>query len=124
MYILILVTYEPKLSYARGQERKIDFPRLRKDLVLTPSRISGLHLMICQKKFYRILSLHLFKINALSNFQGLLCLWRGMLPALYRHAIYTGMRMSVYEEVRSTLQKENKVRNKKFKLYLNKHFFF
>jgi len=40
--------------------------------------------------------------------EGLFCLWRGMLPALYRHAIYTGMRMSVYEEVRSTLQKENK----------------
>ena len=54
-----------------------------------------------------------FKTNDLSNFQGLLCLWRGMLPALYRHAIYTGMRMSVYEEVRSTLQKENKVSNHK-----------
>jgi len=40
--------------------------------------------------------------------EGLFCLWRGMLPALYRHAIYTGMRMSVYEEVRSTLQRENK----------------
>ena len=40
--------------------------------------------------------------------EGLLCLWRGMLPALYRHAIYTGMRMSVYEEVRNTLQKENR----------------
>jgi hypothetical protein len=67
--------------------------------------------------------MHRFKINDLSNFQGLLCLWRGMLPALYRHAIYTGMRMSVYEEVRSTLQKENKVSNKKFALYLDKPFF-
>ena len=38
-----------------------------------------------------------------------------MLPALYRHAIYTGMRMSVYEEVRNTLQKENKVSNHKKK---------
>jgi len=56
--------------------------------------------------------------------EGLLCLWRGMLPALYRHAIYTGMRMSVYEEVRTTLQKENKVSNKKFTLYLDKHFFY
>ena len=36
-------------------------------------------------------------------------LWRGMLPALYRHAVYTGIRMSVYEEVRSSLQRENKV---------------
>ena len=41
--------------------------------------------------------------------EGLFMLWRGMLPALYRHAIYTGTRMSVYEEVRNTLQKENKV---------------
>jgi len=40
--------------------------------------------------------------------EGLFQLWRGMLPALYRHAIYTGMRMTVYEEVRSSLQKENK----------------
>ena len=31
-YILILVIYEPKLSYARGQEGKIDFPMQRKDL--------------------------------------------------------------------------------------------
>lgn len=40
--------------------------------------------------------------------EGFFMLWRGMLPALYRHAIYTGTRMSVYEEVRNTLQKENK----------------
>ena len=70
--------------------------------------------------------MQLFKISALSNFQGLLCLWRGMLPALYRHAIYTGMRMSVYEEVRSTLQKENKVSNHKKLIYkyLYQDFFF
>jgi hypothetical protein len=43
--------------------------------------------------------------------QGLFMLWRGMLPALYRHAIYTGIRMSAYEEVRDQLQRENKVRN-------------
>jgi len=40
--------------------------------------------------------------------EGLFQLWRGILPALYRHAIYTGMRMTVYEEVRTSLQKENK----------------
>ncbi len=45
-----------------------------------------------------------------SSMQGFFMLWRGMLPAIYRHAIYTGMRMTVYEEVRSTLQKEDKVR--------------
>ena len=44
------------------------------------------------------------------SFQGLLMLWRGMLPALYRHAIYTGIRMSAYEEIRDTLVRENKVR--------------
>jgi hypothetical protein len=36
-------------------------------------------------------------------FQGLLMLWRGMLPAVYRHAIYTGIRMSAYEEGELTL---------------------
>jgi len=40
--------------------------------------------------------------------EGFFMLWRGMLPALYRHAVYTGIRMSVYEEVRSSLQRENK----------------
>jgi len=40
--------------------------------------------------------------------EGIFQLWRGMCPALLRHAIYTGMRMTVYEEVRSSLQKENK----------------
>ena len=40
--------------------------------------------------------------------EGLLMLWRGMLPALYRHAIYTGIRMSAYEEVRNNLQRHNK----------------
>jgi hypothetical protein len=37
-------------------------------------------------------------------------LWRGMLPALYRHAIYTGIRMSAYEEIRDTFLRDNKVR--------------
>jgi hypothetical protein len=36
-------------------------------------------------------------------------LWRGMLPAVYRHAIYTGIRMSAYEEIRDSLIRENKV---------------
>lgn len=40
--------------------------------------------------------------------EGILLLWRGMLPALYRHAIYTGTRMSAYEEIRNNLQRENK----------------
>ena len=35
-------------------------------------------------------------------------LWRGMTPALIRHAIYTGTRMSAYEEIRDHLQHENK----------------
>eukprot|EP00092_Neocalanus_flemingeri_P064445 GFUD01078204.1.p1 GENE.GFUD01078204.1~~GFUD01078204.1.p1 ORF type:complete len:337 (+),score=81.83 GFUD01078204.1:252-1262(+) len=40
--------------------------------------------------------------------EGLLHLWRGMLPALYRHAIYTGFRMSAYEEIRNQLSKKDK----------------
>jgi len=39
--------------------------------------------------------------------EGLLSLWRGILPALYRHAIYTGFRMSAYEEIRNTLNKKD-----------------
>ena len=35
-------------------------------------------------------------------------LWRGMTPALARHAIYTGTRMSAYEEIRDTMQKKDK----------------
>merc|ERR1719373_1031932 len=40
--------------------------------------------------------------------EGLLHLWRGILPALYRHAIYTGFRMSAYEEIRNRLTKNDK----------------
>jgi len=39
--------------------------------------------------------------------EGLFCLWRGILPALYRHAIYTGFRMSAYEEIRNTMNKKD-----------------
>lgn len=39
--------------------------------------------------------------------EGLLCLWRGILPALYRHAIYTGFRMSAYEEIRNRLNRKD-----------------
>jgi len=39
--------------------------------------------------------------------EGLLSLWRGILPALYRHAIYTGFRMSAYEEIRNSLNKKD-----------------
>ena len=35
-------------------------------------------------------------------------LWRGMLPALYRHAIYTGMRMTAYEEMRDSITRKGK----------------
>nr|ACO11693.1 Mitochondrial uncoupling protein 4 [Caligus rogercresseyi] len=39
--------------------------------------------------------------------EGIFMLWRGMSPALLRHAIYTGIRMSAYEEVRSNMQKKD-----------------
>ena len=31
-------------------------------------------------------------------------LWRGVLPALVRHAIYTGTRMTAYEQIRDSIQ--------------------
>jgi solute carrier family 25 uncoupling protein 27 len=40
--------------------------------------------------------------------EGVFMLWRGMLPALYRHAIYTGIRMSAYEETRNKLTRHDK----------------
>jgi len=40
--------------------------------------------------------------------EGFFHLWRGILPALYRHAIYTGFRMSAYEEIRNRLTKDDK----------------
>lgn len=40
--------------------------------------------------------------------EGMFHLWRGMLPALYRHAIYTGFRMSAYEEIRNSLSRKDK----------------
>ncbi len=43
-----------------------------------------------------------------SSLQGVMMLWRGMLPAILRHAVYTGTRMTAYEEIRSSLTKENK----------------
>jgi len=39
--------------------------------------------------------------------EGFLMLWRGMLPAIYRHAIYTGFRMSAYEEIRNQMCKND-----------------
>jgi len=39
--------------------------------------------------------------------EGLLNLWRGIAPALCRHAIYTGIRMTAYEEIRNSLKKSN-----------------
>lgn len=41
--------------------------------------------------------------------EGVLMLWRGMPPALIRHAIYTGIRMNAYEEVRNTMTREDKI---------------
>jgi solute carrier family 25 uncoupling protein 27 len=39
--------------------------------------------------------------------EGWRMLWRGMLPALLRHAIYTGTRMSAYEEIRTSVTRNN-----------------
>jgi len=40
--------------------------------------------------------------------EGVRMLWRGMLPALLRHAIYTGTRMSAYEEIRAKVTNNNR----------------
>ena len=50
--------------------------------------------------------------------EGFLMLWRGILPALYRHAIYTGIRMTSYEEIRNNLQRQ-KVQAMKFNPDIN-----
>ena len=44
-------------------------------------------------------------------------LWRGMLPALYRHAIYTGIRMTAYEEMRASMSKGGKNRGDNFPMW-------
>jgi len=50
--------------------------------------------------------------------EGFLNLWRGMTPALYRHAIYTGFRMCAYEEIRNRLDKiDDKGRHHGFPLW-------
>ena len=41
------------------------------------------------------------------TFQGLMMLWRGVLPALVRHAIYTGTRMTAYEQIRDSIQRKD-----------------
>jgi len=39
--------------------------------------------------------------------EGLMMLWRGVLPALWRHAIYTGTRMTAYEQIRDSIQRKD-----------------
>lgn len=39
--------------------------------------------------------------------EGILQLWQGLQPALYRHYIYTGARMGVYEQVRENVFGKN-----------------
>lgn len=47
-------------------------------------------------------------LTGIAREEGFLCLWRGMLPALYRHAIYTGFRMSAYEQIRNRMSAKDK----------------
>jgi len=37
----------------------------------------------------------------IARHEGLLSLWQGLAPAIYRHYVYTGIRMGVYEVMRS-----------------------
>ncbi|XP_046462018.1 mitochondrial uncoupling protein 4-like [Daphnia pulex] len=39
--------------------------------------------------------------------EGLIRLWQGITPAIYRHAIYTGVRFGAYEKMRENVFKKN-----------------
>lgn len=39
--------------------------------------------------------------------EGLLKLWQGITPAIYRHVIYTGVRFGIYEKMRDNVFKRN-----------------
>lgn len=39
--------------------------------------------------------------------EGIMMLWQGLQPALYRHYIYTGVRMGAYEQIRENLFSRN-----------------
>lgn len=39
--------------------------------------------------------------------EGPTALWRGVAPALYRHVIYSGVRMVTYETLRDKVLKKN-----------------
>lgn len=39
--------------------------------------------------------------------EGFLRLWRGITPAIYRHAIYTGVRFGAYEKMRENVFQKN-----------------
>ena len=41
------------------------------------------------------------------NEEGFFRLWQGMTPAIYRHAIYTGVRFGAYEQMRENILKRN-----------------
>lgn len=39
--------------------------------------------------------------------EGFIRLWKGITPAIYRHAIYTGVRFGAYEKMRENVFKKN-----------------
>ena len=39
--------------------------------------------------------------------EGVIHLWNGILPALYRHIIYSGIRMALYEKIRDDIVGKN-----------------
>jgi len=39
--------------------------------------------------------------------EGVLSLWKGLPPALYRHVIYSGLRMLLYEHLRDDILGKN-----------------
>ncbi|VDO45815.1 unnamed protein product, partial [Onchocerca flexuosa] len=58
---------------------------------------------------------HICKIGSLNyrcclKYEGFGCLFSGLAPAVYRHFIYTGFRMGIYEAIRSTIFDKEKHR--------------
>lgn len=44
--------------------------------------------------------------------EGFFKLWQGMSPAIYRHVVYSGVRMTFYEYIRDDIIGKNRVEKK------------
>ncbi|GMT06131.1 hypothetical protein PENTCL1PPCAC_28305, partial [Pristionchus entomophagus] len=69
-----------------------------------PLDITKTRLQIARKGAAKNQKTGMFRVtyNIVKN-EGASSLWRGLAPAIYRHYIYTGIRMSIYESMRNNL---------------------